>query len=273
MKKKLLGILIALGICIPAYASIAVAPTKVEIDANKVRNNYATTAIEIKGDKTKTMRFRAYSGYFTVSDDSKVVIHEKKGDPMDISGKVRFVPSEFTVPPGKSQKLRINIANIKNLPDGESRAILYIEDVQPKEIDVPNNYGIGAQLILKTRVGVPIYVDKGKFTKQAEVQDFKIVKEKNVYYTQMKVKCLGNSRVRYSGKYQIIKGRKLIAEYPLYSDMVGVGKTHATKQKIDTSNIKEAGEYTLRMVLQYFDEKGVKKNIKRDAILNITGEI
>ena len=54
MKKKLLGILIALGISIPAYASMAVAPTKVEIDANKIRNNYATTAIEIKGDKVIT---------------------------------------------------------------------------------------------------------------------------------------------------------------------------------------------------------------------------
>ena len=55
--------------------------------------------------------------------------------------------------------------------------------------------------------------------------------------------------------------------------MVGVGNTYTAKQKIDTSNIKEPGEYTLRMVLQYFDEKGVRKSIKKDAILNITGEI
>lgn len=273
MKKKLLGILIALGICIPTYASIAVSPTKVEINANKVRNNYATTAVEIRGDKSKTMRFRVYPGYFTVSDDSKIIISEKKGEPMDISSKIRFVPSEFTVPPGRSQKLRINIANINSIPEGESRAILYIEDVQPKEIDVPNNYGIGAQLILKTRVGVPIYVDKGKFTKQAEVEDFKIIKGKDGVYTQMKVKSLGNSRVRYSGNFQIVKGRKLITEYPLLANVVGVGNTYTATQKIDAKNIKEAGQYTLRMVLQYYDEKGVKKNIKRDAILNITGEI
>lgn len=273
MKKKILGILIALGICIPAYASIAVAPTKIEIDANKIRSNYATTAIEIKGDKSKAMRFRVYPGYFTVSNDSKIVVQDKSKDPMNISDKVRFVPSEFTVPPGKSQKLRVNIANIKSLQDGESRAILFIEDVQPKEIDVPNNYGIGAQLILKTRVGVPIYVDKGKFVKSAEVEDFKIVKEKNGLYTQMKVKSLGNSRVRYSGNFQIVKGRKLVAEYPLIANMVGVGNTYTAKQKIDTSKIKEPGEYTLRMVLHYFDEKGTRKNIKRDAILKITGEI
>ena len=129
MKKKILGLLIALGICIPAYASIAVSPVRVEIDANKVRSNYATTAVEVRGDKNKPMRFRVYPGYFTISDDSKMVVSENKNDPANISNKIRFVPSEFTVPPGKSQKLRINIANIKTLKEGESRAILYIEDV------------------------------------------------------------------------------------------------------------------------------------------------
>lgn len=273
MKKKLLGILIALGISIPAYASMAVAPTKVEIDANKIRNNYATTAIEIKGDKNKPMRFRVYPGYFTIDDNSKMVISEDKNDPANISNKIRFVPSEFTVPPGKSQKLRVNIANIKSLQDGESRAILYIEDVEPKEYNIPNSYGIGAQIVLKTRVGVPIYVDKGKFTKIAEVEDFKIVKEKDGLYTQMKVKSLGNSRIRYNGNFQIVNGRKLVCEYSLDSDVVGVGNTRIVKQRIDTSKIKEAGEYTLKMVFYYFDEKGARKNIKKDAIINITSNI
>ena len=43
--KKILGILIALAIGIPAYASITVSPTRIEINANKVKNNYATTAV------------------------------------------------------------------------------------------------------------------------------------------------------------------------------------------------------------------------------------
>ena len=57
MKKKLLGLLITIAMSIPAYASISVAPTRLEINANKIRNNYATTAIEIKGDKTKAPCF------------------------------------------------------------------------------------------------------------------------------------------------------------------------------------------------------------------------
>ena len=45
------------------------------------------------------------------------------------------------------------------------------------------------------------------------------------------------------------------------------------KEKIETTKIKEAGEYTLRVILSYFDENGNRKNIKKDAILKITDEI
>lgn len=273
MKKKILGLLIALAVSVPTYASIVVSPTKIEINANKVRNNYATCAVEVKGDETKPMRFKAYSGYFKVSDKSELILIDEKGDPNDISSKLRFVPSEFTIPPGKSQKLRVNIANIKSLPDGESRAIIYLEDVNAKEITVPNNAGIGAQLILKTRVGVPVYVDKGKFVKKGDIESFEIVKEKDGLYTKMKVVSTGNSKIRYTAIVQIIKGKKLIDEYGLAGKVVGVDNFYIAKEKIETDKIKEAGDYTVRVVLSYFDENGNRKNIKKDAILKITGEI
>lgn len=273
MKKKLLGLLIAMGLGIPAFASITVSPTKIEIDANKIRNNYTTCAVEIKGDPEKPMRFKAYAGYFTITEFSTMEIQNSKGDAHDISKKVRFVPSEFTVPAGKSQKLRVNIANIKSLPDGESRAVLFIEDVNAKEINVPNEAGIGAQLVLKTRVGIPVYVDKGKFIKKAEIETLEILKEKDGYYTKMKILSTGNSKVRYFGKAQIIKGKKLIDEYTLDSKVIGDNNFYIAKQKIDTTKIKEAGDYTLRLIFAYTDENGNRKNIKKDAILQIKGEI
>ena len=133
-------------------------------------------------------------------------------DPHDISSKIRFVPSEFTVPAGKSQKVRINIAKVKALPDGESRAVLFIEDVNVKEVQVPTTSGIGAQLILKTRVGIPVYVDKGHFVKKADIESFEVVKEQKHYFTKMKIISTGNSKVRYGGKMQIIKDKKLLDE-------------------------------------------------------------
>ena len=273
MKKKLLGLLIMMGLSIPAYASITVSPTKIEINANKIRNNYATCAVEVKGDAEKPMRFRAYAGYFEISENSTMELKSSKGNEHDISKKIRFVPSEFTVPAGKSQKLRVNIANIKKLPEGESRAVVFIEDVNVKEITVPNTSGIGAQLVLKTRVGVPIYVDKGKFIKKADIDSLEIVKEKDGYYTKMKIVSLGNSKVRYYGRIQIVNGKKLVSEYPIEGKAVGENNFYIAKQKIDTSKIKEAGDYTVRVIFSYTDENGNRKNIKKDAILQIKGEI
>ena len=45
------------------------------------------------------------------------------------------------------------------------------------------------------------------------------------------------------------------------------------QQKIPSENIKEAGDYTVRVIFVYSDEKGSKKTIKKDAILQIKGEI
>ncbi len=272
--KKLLALFISLFVIkASAFASITVSPTKIEIDANKVRNNYATCAVEVKGDAEKPMRFRVYAGYFEISENSTMELKPSKGNEHDISKKIRFVPSEFTVPAGKSQKLRVNIANIKNLPEGESRAVVFIEDVNVKEIMVPNNMGIGAQLVLKTRVGVPIYVDKGKYIKKADIDSLEIIKEKDGYYTKMKIVSLGNSKVRYYGRIQIVNGKKLVSEYPIEGKAVGENNFYIAKQKIDTSKIKEAGDYTVRVIFSYTDENGNRKNIKKDAILQIKGVI
>lgn len=271
--KKILGLLIAFAISIPAYASITVSPTRIEINANKVKNNYAVTAIEVKGSATSPMRFKAYTGYFNISDTADLKILDDKKDPYNMSSKVRFVPSEFTIPPGKAQKLRVNIANIKSLPDGESRALIFLEDVNTKEMNIPNEMGISTQLIVKTRVAVPVYVDKGNFEKKAEINDFALTKEKDGYYTNMKILSTGNSRVRYSGTIQIIDGKKLVSEQALNAGVVGENNSFKHKQKLDTSKIKKEGEYTVRLVFSYMDEKNNRKNIKKDTILKITGEI
>ena len=126
---------------------------------------------------------------------------------------------------------------------------------------------------MKTRVGVPVYVDKGRVSKEAEIEYFNIVKAKDGLYTDMKILSKGNSKVRYSGKVQILQGKSLIDEYELDGGVVGGGNYFVNKHKIDTKNIKNSGEYTLRAVISYLDENGKKKNIKKEANLNITGKV
>ena len=276
MIKKILGLFIALMMTSQAFASIAVAPMRVEINANKIRGNYITTSINVTGDIRKPMRFKVSSGYFKLNEKSELVIIEDNdgSDPHDISKKIKFVPSEFNVMPGKSQRVRLNILNLNQFADGESRALLFIEDVDPKEFALDTGRsGYGAQLIVKTRLGVPIYIDKGKVSKVGDVEYLKIIKGNDGLYTEMKINSTGNSRIRYTGKAQIIKDKKLIDEYALDTKVVGTGSYCIAKDKIKTDKIKDGGEYTLRIVVSYDDGNGKRQNIKKEIPLNIKGNI
>ena len=268
MIKKVLGLFTALMIMAQAHASIAVAPMRLEINANKIKGNYLTTSINVKGDAQKPMRFKVTKGYFTLNEKAELNMVEdtETKDPHDISKNIRFVPSEFNVMPGKSQKVRINIINLNTLPDGESRAILFIEDVDPKEINIPTgSSGYGAQLIVKTRLGVPIYLDRGKVVKAGEIEYLKITKEKDGLYTNMKINSTGNSKIRYDGKVQIIQGKKLIDEYYIDSHPVAHGKYYVAKDKVKVDKVVRAtGEYTLRVILSYDDGNGKKQHIKKE---------
>ena len=276
MMKKILGLFIALMMTTQAFASLAVAPMRVEINANKVRGNYLTTSINVTGDAKKPMRFKVSSGYFKLNEKSELVIIEDENlnDPYDISKKIKFVPSEFNVMPGKSQRVRLNVLGLNQLKDGESRAILFIEDVDPKEFNLDTGRaGIGAQLIVKTRLGVPIYIDRGKVSKTGEIEYFNITKEKDGLYTNLKVNSTGNSRIRYAGKIQIIQDKKLIDEYSIDGRAVGTGSYYISKDKFKGDKIKESGEYIVRVILSYEDGNGKKQHLKKETILKIQGEI
>ena len=275
LNKKILTTILALMLSVPAFASVAVSPTRVEINANKLKSNYVTTAIEVKGDSQVPMRFKVYPGYFTIDDKGEVVMVDKAtNDPHDLSKKIRFVPSEFTVAQGKNQKLRINVANINQLPDGESRAMLYIEDVNPKEMNLPTGRaGIGAQLVVKTRIGVPIYIDKGKVSKNGEIENFNITKGKDGYYAEFKILDKGNSKIRTTANLQFLQGKKLVEEISLGGKVVGNNNHCIINQKLNMNKIKDSGEYTVRLVVSYFDENGKKTYLKKETNINIQGNV
>ena len=59
---------------------------------------------------------------------------------------------------------------------------------------------------------------------------------------------------------------------PLYK-LYKANSYYVDTQKIVTSNIKNSGEYTLRVVLSYFDENGKRKNIKKETNLVLKGNM
>lgn len=272
MKKFLIMLLLASIILAPkANAALKVTPTILELNANATRGNYLTASFDVQGDQNETIRFKIYPAYFKISSSGTMeIIDTNVPDGDNLIKNVRFVPNEFTLQNGNKQKVRLTITDLKNLPDGESRMVLFLEDVAAKELLLPSNMkNVSTKLIVKTRVGIPIYLDKGKFVKCAQIDNINLKKQDKELELALKLSSSGNSKVRYSGKAQIIKDKNLIGEYKIKSHVIGSNNTLTTSDVISLNDIKENGDYTLRLIIQYSDEKGRLKSLIKENQFSI----
>ena len=256
----------------PVTATVKVMPTLIELDANKTRGNYLTTSFSVQADKNETVRFKLYPEYFTISDEGKMDSKPVSANPDNLVSHARFVPNEFTLKNGTPQIVRVTFTGLKSLPDGESRMVMFIEDVAAKEIRLPNsNKNLNTRLIVKTRLGIPIYVDKGRVVKCGNFDDLKVEKNnKNLVY-KMDLSAGGNSKVRYHGKAQIIKENKLIKEFPVNSNTI-----RAKGIFTESGNLPddlENGDYIFKVILTYKNEKGENKNLIKETQFHINNSI
>ncbi len=266
--KKLFYFLFAIfcsGIFSFSYGAIKITPTILELDTTGVKGNYLTTSFSVQGGENETIRFKVYPEYFKISETGTMNIIEQTEAKDNLIKNARFVPNEFTLQNGNTQKVRLTIADINSLPDGESRMVLFLEDVAAKELFLPSgNKNVQTKLIVKTRVGIPVYVDKGHFVKCASIEKFDIQQSEQDINLALKILSEGNSKVRYSGRAQIIRNKKLIGEYPIKNNVAGAKSFLITNQQIPLDDIKENGDYILRLIINYNDEKGRLKNIIKE---------
>lgn len=272
MKKLCLTLLTFLMTFLSANAAIKVTPTILELNANEARGDYLTASIDIQGGSNELIRFKIYPEYFKISQQGTMDIIENSQESDYLIKNVRFVPNEFTLQNGRTQKVRLTVTDIKSMPDGESRMVLFLEDVDAKEVYLPSGKkDVSTKLIVKTRVGIPVYVDKGRFVKCAQIEKFDIEKKNDEIKTALKLVSSGNSKVRYTGKAQIIKDKKLIGEYPVKSNVISANNVLFTDDTIPLNDIRENGNYTIRLILQYSDEKGKLKNMIKENQFTVEG--
>lgn len=254
-----------------AEAALKVTPTLLELNANETRGNYLTTSFDVQGDANEVIRFKIYPSYFKISPQGTMdILEENNSEADNLVKNVRFVPNEFTLQNGNKQKVRITITDLKNIPDGESRMVLFLEDVAAKEMMLPSGMkDVTTKLIVKTRVGIPIYLDNGKFIKCAHIDNVDLKKQNKELQVALKLSSSGNSKVRYTGKAQIIKDKNLIGEYKIKNHVIGSNNTLSISENIPLNDIKENGDYILRLIIQYTDEKGRLKSLTRESQFTI----
>ena len=274
--KNLLKIITA-AVIMTVYASqgfcaIKVMPTLIKLNANKNKNNYLTTSFFVQADKNETIRFKLYPEYFTITDEGKMSAVPSSKNSDNLIPHARFVPNEFTLQNGIPQLVRVTFTDIKTLPDGESRMVMFIEDVAAKEILLPNkNKNVNTKLIVKTRLGIPIYVDKGRFIKTGSIDELAVEKNNRNLVYKMSLSSGGNSKVRYHGKAQIIKDKNLIKEFNLNSNTIRANGI-LEEQGMLPDNLAE-GDYILKIILTYKNEKGENKNLIKETPFNVSNSI
>lgn len=270
MKRIVFLLFCAIFFSYGANAAIKVSPTVIEMGTKGARSNYVTSSFNVQGGENEIIRFKIYPEYFKITSKGTMDMLEKTSARDSLINNIKFVPSEFTLQNGRTQKVRLTITDFDKLPDGESRLVLFLEDVAAKEVLLPSgNKNINTKLLVKTRVGIPVYLDKGNVTKKGEIDLFKAEQQGEKLVCNMKILSDGNSKIRYFGKAQIIKGRTLIDEKPINNNVVGAKNFLLTNEILPMDKISEDGEYKIRLILNYKDENGKIKNLIKESTVNI----
>ncbi|HIS36272.1 TPA: hypothetical protein IAC10_06535, partial [Candidatus Scatousia excrementigallinarum] len=81
----------------------------------------------------------------------------------------------------------------------------------------------------------------------------------------------GNSKVRYHGKAQIIKDKELIKEFSMNSNTIRANGIFKETGLIPEN--LEAGNYVLKVILTYKNEKGENKNLIKEISFNVGNSI
>ncbi len=265
--KKLLAILVLFMVTGFAQAAIKISPSYIELNANKTKKDYITGSFSVAGGKDETVRFKVYPVFFEFDNKGRFVELDDTGQKDSLIGKLKFFPQEFTCQNGLDQKIRLTVTDLKSLPAGDSRLMLFLEDTDTKEVIIQKANGSrGGKIIVKTRVGVPIYLDKGNFSKKGNLDTLVLKRTGEDYNCEYKVSSLGNSKIRYNGVGYLSQNGKLIKQFDLHGTTVLGGKFVEMAQKLDIpqDQLIPGQEYNIKFVLSYIDEKNNNKVLKKD---------
>lgn len=250
-----------------ANAAIRISPSYIELNANKTKKDYITGSFTVSGGKDEVIRFKIYPVFFERDAKGGFVELPDNGQKNSLMGKVKVYPTEFTCQNGLDQKIRFTVTGLKTLPSGESRLMLFLEDVNVKEIVLKNaSGGAGGKILLKTRVGVPVYVDKGLFAKKGNLDTVALKQVGESYACEYKVSSNGNSQIRYNGLGYISQGDNLIKKFDMVGAVIEGGKSIERIQKIDLPKdaLVTGQEYKVKCVLTYRDEHDKEKIMKKE---------
>ncbi len=160
---------------VSALGNLMVTPTRVVFDD---RTRTAQVTVVNQGDEFGSFRISFIrqnmieNGSFTATPETEEGLYSDR--------LIRYSPRQISLPPGRSQVVRLMLRKPANLLDGEYRSHMLFQALPPpsmpvsssKQTEKPNNIQIEILPILG--VSIPVIVRHGKLTGEVSLSDAKI---------------------------------------------------------------------------------------------------
>lgn len=141
------------GLTIPwAMAqSLRVSPLVVQTQSEREQ---ARGLIEVTNTGTAPFRARVYAVPFTYGRQGLEML---PSSPQDLRPYLSFSPKELVLEPHQTRTIRFNARFPQDVADGEYRALLYLDQLTERDPNITQ-----PAVIIKTRLGITVYVNKGE---------------------------------------------------------------------------------------------------------------
>ena len=250
-----LSVCTAIGTIVPARAEqYNVAPM---VTIATAKSGQAKGSINVTNSGKEPLRMRIYAEDFTYDRKQGFTStgnHAKSAVPY-----LQFSPRELVIPPGVTRNVRVGTTLLPSLPDGEYRAVLFVEDL--KEQDVKANSGNA--VIIKTRVASVFYVSKGATS--ADLQVNTVVWDNTAKKLNIVLSNKGKKTDYPNINWQINKDGKQIAKDRILGVLVQSENEREVALQVGDKNLSlPSGNYTLSGEIVTDKNKSTPFNVKVD---------
>ncbi|AKG22145.1 fimbrial biogenesis chaperone [Calothrix sp. 336/3] len=253
--------LLTLGLPSVSAMEVSVSPPRVEVEINGKQTR--TKPIKIINLSNEPVDIKVYVRNWTMNEKNQ--LQEASSDEQSLDQSIVFTPAKFTIPPRGSQIIRFAVRpKVKPVP-GESRAVLFVEEILPENKKSDNIPTVG-------RFGVVIYGFSGEIKRIASLNSATVSSQGSSIQASFDILNSGNAHVRMKGQYAIWQATK----YPGAKSTQSISNLGNVKSKLP-ANILEAGNFELPPILPNHRRQLLLEIAKKlppgNYILDINGDL
>ncbi|WP_228060792.1 MULTISPECIES: P pilus assembly protein, chaperone PapD [unclassified Coleofasciculus] len=180
-----------------ALAQLGASPLVIEAEANQ---GQAQAIINVINSGDTPLRTRIYTEPFTYERDKGFQTVSSSSN--NLSPYLQFSPTELTVPPGATRRVRLRAILAPSLPDGEYRTAVFAEALKE------STDASGRRVGVITRVATTVYVRKGDVDPKLTVDSATFNSEQKTL--QLLVHNTGDASVRLGVNWKLKQGETVV---------------------------------------------------------------